>query len=257
MRVQETSVPPFVIAWQTDVGLRRRGRPNEDRVAVWTAPEEGKPPLLVVADGMGGHRGGALASQVVVESFVACYETLSPDVDWREGLSLCVYTAHKKVREAGQQRHYPSMGSTVVAAVLLPDRVVGVNVGDSRAYLFQKGKLHQLSRDHSVAAELLRRGELTPEEAYLHPTRNRLIQSISAQRDQIFPHLFDVPWQPGDQLLLCSDGLWGVVPETDIADTLRAHAPAEAVARLIQRANEMEGPDNISVIVAAYTALTT
>lgn len=255
MRVEETVYPPFRIAWQTDVGIRRRGRPNEDRVEVWT--EQGKPPLLIVADGMGGHRGGAVASQLVVQHFLSCYQDLPSSTDWRAGLTSCVYAAHRAVRDAAQQRHFPSMGSTVVAAVLLPDRVIGVNVGDSRAYLFQEGELKQLSRDHSVAAELLRRGEITPEEAYMHPTRNRLIQSISAQRDHIYPHIFEVSWRPGDQILLCSDGLWGVVPETDIMDILRLHTPAEAVARLIQRANEMEGPDNISIIMAAHMGPTT
>lgn len=253
MRVQEVVSPPFQIAWQTDVGIRRRGRPNEDRVEVWLPPEPGKPPLLIVADGMGGHRGGALASQLVVQHFLSCYQELPSSTDWREGLMSCVYTAHRAVRDAARQRHFPSMGSTVVAAVLLPDRVIGVNVGDSRAYLFHDGELKQLSRDHSVAAELLRRGELTPEEAHIHPTRNRLIQSISAQRDQIFPHVFEVPWQPGNQLLLCSDGLWGVVPERRIAEVLQTQPPGHAVARLIQLANQMEGPDNISAIVAAYT----
>ncbi len=257
MSTQEVIVPPFIIAYQTDVGRRRRGRPNEDTVGLWVPSEkESGPPLLVVADGMGGHRGGALASQTVVEAFLASYRELVQDREMvqMEDLVHCVHMAHRAVREAGQKHHLPSMGSTVVAAVLFPDRVLGVNVGDSRAYLLQGGRMKRLSVDDSVVAELLRRGDITPEEAQYHPTRNRLTQSISARRDLIYPHTFEARWYPGDQVLLCSDGLWGVVPETKIREVLEAHPPKEAVARLVNLANDMEGPDNISVMVAVNTA---
>lgn len=251
---------PWHIAAQTHVGRKRQDKPNEDALAVWI-PEKSvghMPPLVLVADGMGGYDGGALASQVVVRTFQEYYpQNRQGQSNWADWLVYCTQMAHYQIHQTGREQHLQDMGSTVVAAALLPDRVIVVNVGDSRAYLWRDGHLQRISQDHSVVERLIQQGELTPEEARRHPKRGRLTQALSMRRSQVEPFVRQETWGPGHRLLLCSDGLWDVLPPVLLAAVLKTYAPPQAVARFIQLANAFGGPDNISVIVVAYRPYST
>ena len=142
------------------------------------------------------------------------------------------------------------MGTTGVALLLEPDgRAWVANVGDSRAYRLRDGRLEQLTLDHSLVAELVRRGMLTAEEAQVHPRRNEVLRSLGVEAE-VSVDVTAVDVQAGDQYLLCSDGLSGVVDDQEIAAVLIAEAPADAVRRLVDAANERGGPDNVTVLIA-------
>ncbi len=246
--------PPFEIAWATDRGYKRQRYQNEDNIWISGKVNAAQPPLLLVADGMGGHKGGALASQLVVKAFAQCYRSLLQAGDvrssWQPLLQNCVFHAHEQIHH--HSKTFPEMGSTVVATLLFPEQVVGVNVGDSRAYLFEHNGWKRISRDHSIAEQMVQQGEITPLEALRHPKRNRLTQSLSAHRPSVTPYFFSHPWGPGTVLLLCSDGLWEVVPESVMHEIIMHRPAAEAVKHLIRLGNDLGGPDNLSVVVARY-----
>lgn len=234
-----------------DVGRQRRDAPNQDAVRLVLPKSHTHPPLLIVADGMGGHRGGAMASRLVVEAMETCFLRASHPFPYRALLEECVREAHRSIREhAAQDPDLSNMGSTVVAAVLEEEQAYLVNVGDSRAYLLRQDGIRQLSLDHSWVGELVRAGHLSPEEARTHPQRNRLTMAIAANRSELQPFFAETPLGAGDILLLCSDGLWGVVPETLIWAVAGELPPQQAAEKLVGLANANRGPDNISVIVA-------
>ena len=251
--MQRIHRPPFRIAGQTHPGVRRRQRPNEDAILL-LAPEGEEqnhwPPLIAVADGMGGYGGGALASQTVLQTLADFYRQNAGQMPWEQLLETAIQEAHQEVRRQGVQQQLPDMGCTLVAALLFPRHFIVANIGDSRAYVLREGRLVQVTQDHSVVAQLVREGEITEYEALHHPHRNRLTQSISARRPSVHPDIQQEPWNPDDQILLCSDGLWGVVPESVLQEILRDLPPEESVQRLVALANHFQGPDNISVIVA-------
>jgi protein phosphatase len=142
------------------------------------------------------------------------------------------------------------MGSTVVAVVLEEKRISLVNVGDSRAYLFRGEKIIQISRDQSWVEDQVRAGFLSAAEARSHPKRNRLSMSITAKRTSIQPYSREYDLEPEDIIALCSDGLWGTVPETLIWAAASELPPQEAADKLVTLANANQGPDNISIIIA-------
>ncbi len=251
----EINLPPFRIAGTTNPGRRRRHRPNEDSILLPTRDHDPKvPPLIAVADGMGGHQGGALASRIVVNVLRHCYYKEAPtETNWEGLLVRCIREAHQRIRVQAMEQGFPEMGSTVVAAVLLPGQAVVANVGDSRAYLRNEAGLHLVSRDHSVVARMVERGEITELQALRHPHRHRLTQALSARREDVQPYVTRVTFQPGDILLLCSDGLWEAVPHSILEDFLGRLPPLIwGVHRLVELANRFQGPDNISVILARY-----
>jgi protein phosphatase len=233
-----------------DPGRKRRGQPNQDAIEL-LLPGEPSPPLLLVADGMGGYRGGALSSQLVIQGMKDVYlrDRLSADpvVLLQDGLQL----AHHLVRERGAlDPGLASMGSTLVAALLLPPRVYLLNVGDSRAYLLRGRNVIQLSQDQSWVADQVRAGVLTPEQALRHPKRSHLSMSISAKRPEVRPYETSADLAADDILVLCSDGLWSVVPEALIWAAASELSPQAAADKLVALANASQGPDNISVIIA-------
>jgi protein phosphatase len=206
--------------------------------------------LFAVADGMGGHAGGEVAASIAIEALEAGFAR-NPTVD---GLVAAVQEANRAVWQAGvEDQALRGMGTTVVAAALIKsgdtDRLVLVNVGDSRAYRFHAGLLAQLSVDHSVAEELVARGELSEAEAAVHPHRHILTRALGVA-PAVEVDVWDVAPVEGDRFLLCSDGLTNeVVPDliTSVLATIRdPHAAAE---RLIDLANESGGNDNITAVV--------
>lgn len=241
----------WYISQASNVGTLRSGSQNQDTIGGLIPGETWNgDPILLVADGMGGHQGGALASQTVVDVITQNWRQ-QDNSDPMTALRMSILNAHTMIRERGvKDPDLQTMGSTVVAAVLKKDKLILGNVGDSRAYLIRSGRIRQISFDHSKVAELVRANLITPEQANAHPQRNQLIMSISAQRETIDPYIIEIPIQEQDVILLCSDGLWGVVPEEIIKGVAESMPPQKAAERLIQLANQYGGPDNISVSIA-------
>jgi protein phosphatase len=204
---------------------------------------------IMVADGMGGHAGGATASRVAVETVSSVVESSSdaPDVVLRAALEAANRVVHD---ESQRNEQLAGMGTTGVAALFSAEGLAFVaNVGDSRAYRMRDGTLEQITLDHSLVAELHRRGMITEEEALVHPRRNEVLRSLGVEPDVVVDvHRVDL--QPGDLFLLCSDGLSGVVRDAEIAEVMHREPPAQAVRTLVDFANSRGGPDNVTVQIA-------
>jgi len=243
----------FEFGFACDVGLKRKGKPNQDAVAVVLPDfsEPWHPPLLLVADGLGRYSGGELASQTVVNTFAEEFKHSQHPTEYPVLLERCVQAAHQQVRALGaKDENLSLMGSTIAAVVLEADRLFVLNVGDSRVYLLGEETIHQVSRDHSWTAAQVQAGILTEAEARVHPDRNRLTMSITAKRTKIEFHLAEENFDAPMIVLLCSDGLWGVVPETLIRAAAVELPPQAAADKLVKMANASKGPDNISVVIA-------
>lgn len=242
----------LVTAKLTDVG---RARPrNEDFVEyhVPTDPEqlERKGSLYLVADGMGGHQAGEVASRSAVEIVVSNYYGDSAS-DVGAGLVRAFRLANQEIYAMAQTDPSMSgMGTTLVAAVILGRKVYVANVGDSRAYLFNRGGMVQITEDHSWVEEQVRAGLLTPEQAKRHPQRNLVTRALGS-RPAVEVDLFVGEIDHGDSLLMCSDGLTGRVEDPEIASIVQAHHPEDAVQSLVNLANERGGSDNISVLIVS------
>jgi protein phosphatase len=224
----------------TDVGLVRSH--NEDR---YLADER----LFAVADGVGGHKAGEVASQTAVETLQR--EFTEPTTD---GLVDAVKTANRTVWNLAEaNREQRGMGTTLTALALVDDgddeRLAVVNVGDSRAYLLQQGELEQLTEDHSLVEQLVREGQLTPEEAMVHPQRSIITRALGLDPEVEVDSWELTPYK-GDRLLLCSDGLTNEVSDEQIASTLRTVGdPEEAARQLVSEARDHGGNDNITCVV--------
>jgi PPM family protein phosphatase len=206
--------------------------------------------LWVVADGMGGHRGGEVASKIVCQTVDQVFVRHTVD-----GLIEAIESANAAVYQAGTgDPDLAGMGTTIVALALVDDgegdEVLAVaNVGDSRAYRLSGNEFEQLTNDHSLVADLVREGSLSPEEAAIHPQRNILTRVLGVYDDVPVDVLAVVPHN-GDRYVLCSDGLFNEVPESGIAAVLRRLAdPADAANELVRLANEGGGRDNVTVVI--------
>ena len=244
----------FVIGQAVDPGLKRGKGPNQDSIGVAeTTCGETAYPMLILADGMGGYYGGEIASRTAVDTVKEIFSTSDPERSgFQAVLRECIEGAHQKIGEnAASDDQLSFMGSTVVLAVPTEKSVWIGNVGDSRAYLITgQGKISQISFDHSLVMEQVRAGLITKEEADHHPRKNVLTMSLSGQRGDVDPYIREVPWKAGDCVLICSDGLWGPVPEEQILSTVMSLEPQEAADKLVELANRNGGPDNISVLIA-------
>jgi protein phosphatase len=207
--------------------------------------------LYVVADGMGGHKKGEVASAITIETVNTEYYAASfplnendPEAPIVEVLSKAIETANIEVMDVTQ-----GGGTTVVAAVLHDDSLVAMNIGDSRAYLLRDNELYLLSKDHSLVSRLVEMGKITKEEALTHPRRNVLYQALGQGTD-VEIHTVQEKLEVGDIIILCSDGLWGEVSDPAIKEVLTtAPTPIAAVEELIDRANQSGGSDNITAII--------
>jgi protein phosphatase len=233
----------------TDVGRVRQE--NED--AIFTSPE-----LFVVADGMGGHLGGEVASGLAAK---ALQQSFGPKVDPRstDELVRAVQRANETVvGAASEDPDLAGMGTTLCAMALVradgDERLAIVNVGDSRAYLLKSGELEQITDDHSLVATLERQGRLTRDEAAVHPQRNILTRALGIDA-RVMVDSWEVRPVVGDRYVLCSDGLFNEVDESRIAATLRKlEDPNEAARELVRLANEGGGRDNISLVIVDVVA---
>jgi serine/threonine protein phosphatase PrpC len=241
---------PITFAKGSDVGRARDH--NEDYVDAFSPPDptqrRQKGDLYIVADGMGGHQAGDVASRSAVQ--VVSHEYYAdPELDPRGSLISAIKQANTYIYDEAQQTaSRAGMGTTVVAAVVRGKELYLANVGDSRAYLMREGKVNQATRDHSFVADQVRAGLLTPEEARAHPQRNVITRALGS-RPEVKVDTYGGELQSGDVLLLCSDGLSEYVHEDDMLPVLAHYPPEEAVPRLIALANDRGGSDNISAIV--------
>ena len=230
------SSPNMYFGSRTDVGCQRER--NEDSLVV-------SPPLFAVADGMGGHKAGDVASEVAVNTLAALAPTI-PDIDL---LGRAVESANHAVITESQKTGHEGMGTTITACVVHEDKLAIAHVGDSRAYLLHAGKLQQLTRDHSWVADMVEQGRLTPEEARVHPNRSVITRALGSDPN-MQPDLYDITASEGDRLLLCSDGLTGMVDDGSIQALLaRIRDPQRCAAALVNEAIANGGADNITVIV--------
>jgi serine/threonine protein phosphatase PrpC len=219
----------------TDIG-RVRER-NEDSVLV-------SPPLYVVADGMGGHRGGQVASQVALEAM----EGLA--TEGRGSLADHVRRANRAVWDRSvEDERLSGMGTTLTAAQIDGASALIAHVGDSRAYLLHGGSLQQLTTDHTLVARMVKSGEITEAEAEVHPHKNVLTRALGTD-EEVEVDEDSIALVDGDRLLLCSDGLTGMVTEDQIQAILEnSDQPQQAADRLVKAANRAGGIDNITVVV--------
>jgi PPM family protein phosphatase len=235
----------LLVAGATDVGQTRSG--NEDALLVGDC-------VFAVADGMGGHLAGEVASEAALEPIRALAGRVFDDASQAiTALRASVVAANDTVSElAEREPAYRGMGTTLTAALVEGRRLHLAHVGDSRAYLLRDGGFSQLTDDHTLVQHLIDEGQLTREEAARHPQRSIITRAIGVSRD-VEVDSMSLELVAGDQLLLCSDGLTGVVSDQQIAETLEGtDDPDEAVHRLIGLANDAGGPDNITVLLLRY-----
>lgn len=223
---------------RTDIGYVRDH--NEDSLIII-------PPLFAVADGMGGHEAGEIASEITVNTLAE----LAPSHLDAEGLTAAVEAANYNVMKAPRQGiGRDGMGTTLTAAMLEGERLLIAQVGDSRAYLLHKGHLQQITRDHSLMADLIEAGQITPEEARVHPNRSVITRAIGSDI-HMRPDIYELNVDAGNRILLCSDGLSSMISNNAIESIMRRQSDAQHCAdELVTAALENGGADNVTVVVA-------
>jgi protein phosphatase len=228
----------------SDVGRRRRI--NEDRYAL--VPELG---LFLVADGMGGHTAGQVASSLATEAVTRCVRGGEPGTgSLAECLREAVFAANLEVFQTAQERpELSGMGTTLVTMLFAGERAALAHVGDSRAYLVRRGRIRQLTDDHSLVGELQRRGELSADAARDHPHRHVLTRALGVRR-AVQPDLAELEIAGQDVFVLCTDGLTTHVRDEEIAKAVAGEVdPAEAAQALVALANTRGGEDNVTVAI--------
>ena len=231
------------LASASDVGRVRSDNQDRDLLA---------PPLIAVADGMGGHLGGGTAAGMAVDALRGVGSTTDPTA-----LLTALKEANRAIaRAATDDPDLTGMGTTATAALLEGGILYLVHVGDSRAYLIRDGRIIQVTQDHSVVAEMVRRGALSADAAESHPARHVITRALGVDAD-IEIDALRVDLEPGDVVLLCTDGLSGPVANDDMLAVVESAATLEAAAdELVQRANAAGGPDNVTVVLARVDAVT-
>ena len=241
--------PGIELANLTDVGCHRAE--NEDYYCYFEPDDEAlfqtKGRLAIVADGMGGHQGGKVASAVAVETVRDSYFA-HPGSDPTEALHAAFQTAHNAIRDLAAQRpDLAGMGTTCTGIVLLGNQLFFGHIGDSRLYLIRGYSITQLSEDHSRVARMVREGLISPEEASVHPERNVLTAAMGSESSTGDFSAEPMNLLPGDILLMCSDGLHGLVNDPELAAIAASQPAADACKELVEMAKRRGGFDNITV----------
>jgi serine/threonine protein phosphatase PrpC len=254
LNLEEKTLAQVDAASRTDRG---RVRPNnEDSYGSFEPDDpqmqEKKGSLYIVADGMGGHKGGEVASRLAVESIHSRYSHAGTG-DPAASLVDAFQEANQLIFQKSQSdESLTGMGTTCTAMVIRAEFAYFAHVGDSRAYLLRQGRLKQITQDHSLIGEMLRSGLISREDARTHPQRNVITKSLGAQPTvQVDTPSSPFAFEEGDVFLLCSDGLTTLVTNEEIAEALRAQTSAEACNQLIDLANRRGGTDNVTVQVIA------
>ena len=256
--VKEAQVAKNPILYFHYAGLTNTGLIRDHNEDAYKLPEDAdsdilsaKGHLYILADGMGGHKKGEVASAVTIDTVNQAYYAIvkplsgaNPEEAITDALTEAIQKANYDVMDVTE-----GGGTTVVAAVFYGDSLVAMNVGDSRAYLLRDNQLSLITRDHSLVSRLVEMGKITEEEALTHPRRNVLYQALG-QGTEVEIHTYSQKLQANDIVILCSDGLWGEVSEPDLKDVLnQASSPLAAAQQLIAMANASGGPDNITAII--------
>ena len=204
---------------------------------------------MVVADGVGGNMCGEIASRLAVQTLQQHFEK-AEKLDPKTFLSQAVTAANQGIRNyVNQHPECKGMATTLTATVIRFPELHLLQVGDSRAYLLRGKTLQALTEDHTLVRKMVNEGVLSPEEALTHPKRHVIINALGISPEQKFDYR-QIVLRPSDQVLLCSDGLYDEVPESEIRDVLLDHSPKEAIRRLVSAANAAGGKDNISITLA-------
>jgi protein phosphatase len=252
-----TTKPGIELACLTDVGRQREN--NEDSYLYWEAAPDAdfrrKGRLAIIADGMGGYEGGQEASRLAVETVRHVYDsdfTTSPQAT----LLTAIGAAHENIRRyADEHPQFHGMGTTCTALSIVGRQLSFAHVGDSRLYLVRAETVSRLTRDHSYVGRLVESGIVRSEDAESHPQRHILTAALGSGRE-IVPDAPEnpIPLQEGDTLVLCTDGLWSLVGEQDLARIVRTNSPAKSCTELVKLALERGGPDNITLLVLRISA---
>jgi protein phosphatase len=246
------------VSSQSDIGCVRKD--NEDSFGYWEPEDDQqflrKGRLAIVADGMGGHEGGQEASRLAVETLMAVYRDFGGD-DPQAALVAGLQVAHEQILQYSiTHPELRGMGTTCTAAAIVRvtdggtqyDALYYVHVGDTRLYLIRDGQITRVTRDHSYVGRLVESGMISPEQALDHPQRNILTAALGTNPDLVMDSPGrPEPLRPEDVLLICSDGLWGLVRDPEILDAVKNNSAEEAGRELIELARERGGPDNITV----------
>ncbi len=229
----------------SDMGLMRKR--NEDAYLVRISQEIKK---LAVADGMGGHQGGHIASSLaleVIEAYSFNQKTM------REDMEKAILEANERIKSrALADPGLEGMGTTLTLLGINDKKGLVAHVGDSRLYLFREEKLERVTRDHSLVEEMVRQGKLTLEEAAIHPQRNVLLQALGLEEKPEI-EFYELQFKKGDLLLLCTDGLTGLVGEEEISEMLVEQKDLQQLSqKMIEKANSRGGNDNITVVLCSF-----
>jgi PPM family protein phosphatase len=246
----------FRVGVAYDVGRVRSS--NEDSVIAITGLQQGDQAfpyygLFVVADGMGGHelgeRASLLAAQTFSQEVISKFGSLWLGRSEEQGSSIQdILESAMRLANMAILRELPGSGTTLTTALVFSRQVFLIHVGDSRAYFLGK-EIRQLTHDHSLVQRLIDQGHISTDDAARFAQRNVLLKAVG-QLENIETDFMTVPWEPGARLLLCSDGLWGVLADDQMLKISREHAsPQEAAQALVRQANILGGPDNISVVL--------
>jgi protein phosphatase len=244
--------PGIEVAGLSDVGCQREN--NEDSYVYWEPKSQTelrrKGRLAAVADGMGGYEGGQEASKLAVETVREIYDQAAGD-DPHAVLREAFTRAHERIQNyALQHPELHGMGTTCTALVIRDRQLYFAHVGDSRLYLVRGDRISRLTRDHSYVGRLVENGIVSPEDAERHPQRHILTAALGAGMDvAVESPEQGMELQDSDDLLLCTDGLWGVVSDQELESSVKDNTPAESCAALVKLALQRGGPDNITVQV--------
>lgn len=236
-------------AYRTDVGRIRTV--NEDSAAV-EGSADGLT-IAVLADGMGGHQAGDIASRTTIEIMMEELRRLRAEMDpaeWEAAVVAAVERANAEIYgRSAQYPEYAGMGTTVVAAIADCRRLTIAHIGDSRAYMLRGEQLTQLTDDHSLVNELVKSGEISAEEASVHPRRNVLTRALGTE-ERALADIRHMEWQTGDTVLLCTDGLTNLLAAPEIIHTLQSRSALQDKAEeLVEKALQAGGEDNVTVVL--------
>ena len=234
----------------TDVGQRRT---NNQDYANQYINKAGKS-MIFLADGMGGHRAGNIASEMAVTDLGAAWVAteISTINEVREWFAENLEKENQQIHRIGQDEEHKGMGTTLEAVAIIDDQVLFAHVGDSRIGLVRNGEYHQMTSDHSLVNALLKAGQITEEEAAHHPQRNIITQSIG-QKDELQPDFGMVTVEAGDFIVINSDGLTNMISGDEIRDIVVSDLSVEEKAKtLIRFANNAGGLDNITVVLIRF-----
>lgn len=232
---------------RTDIGVKRQV--NQDYIFCAENSVGTFPNLFIVADGMGGHKAGDYASKTCVDCVVNSIKnsTLKTPISVMEE---AINRANEQIfREAKNNSDYEGMGTTFVSAVIIDDTLYAANIGDSRLYVINDADIRQVTQDHSLVEEMIRNGEIERKEARLHPNKNIITRALGTTQ-AVTADYFEVELKKGDIILMCSDGLSNMMEDEDIMYVVRRYAQVDTAAnKLVEKANDCGGKDNISIIL--------